>query len=143
MNTPYYDLGGDGYNDSSPYQDPYAYSSGLDTGLGGYDYSPSLPGAYESESPYDCSGGGYTDNGRYERRGYADGGVGGDYYDDSYYGSSMWDEGRFDLEDYTSFIDREMPIYEAWGDDRWNEQQYAFADLLVCLSISRFFITHD
>ncbi|GAA5828892.1 hypothetical protein JCM5353_004013 [Sporobolomyces roseus] len=129
MNTPYYDLDGDGYNDPSPYQDPYAYSSGLNTGRGGYDYSPSLPGAYESESPYDF-GGGYADNGRYERRGYADGGAGGEYYDDPYYGSSMWDEGRFDLEDYTSFIDRDMPIYEAWGDDRWNEQQYAFADLI-------------
>jgi len=130
MNQPLYDLDEAGYTDPELYQDPYAYSSGLDTGLGGFDYPPSLPGAYETESPYDI-GEGYNNAGHVEGGVYGDSAPGEEYYDDPFYGSSMWEEGRFDLMDYTNYIDREMPIYEAWGDDRWNEQQYALADLLV------------
>ena len=129
MNQPLYDLDGAGYTDPTLYHDPYAYSSGLDTGLGGSNYPPSLPGAYETESPYAFQGG--YDAGYVDSEVYGDRVRGGEYYDDPYYGSSMWDEGRFDLTDYTSFIDREVPVYEAWGDDQWNEQQYALADLLV------------
>ncbi|GAA5906141.1 uncharacterized protein JCM6883_005456 [Sporobolomyces salmoneus] len=98
------------YND--PYSTPYSYSEGPQLSYGhqfplDYDYdSRELPGAYS-----------YDEGDLYDDRGYA-------------VDERVWDDGRFDLEEYTNWIDREVPIYDAWGDERWDEQQYAMADLL-------------
>lgn len=112
MDQTLYDPTSDRYIDQSPYSDPYSTSYVGSDDLNSanlynhHGFDRELPGAYSSEYLYD---------------------------DDRYYDArdSRWDDGRFDLEDYTNYIDRELPAYDAWGSDSWDEEQYALADLLV------------
>ncbi|GAA5986240.1 hypothetical protein JCM5350_007596 [Sporobolomyces pararoseus] len=111
MDQTLYDPTSDRYIDQSPYSDPYSTSYVGSDDLnwanfyGHHGFDRELPGAYSSEYLYD---------------------------DDRYYDArdSRWDDGRFDLEDYTNYIDRELPAYDAWKSDSWDEEQYALADLL-------------
>lgn len=105
-----YDLDGDGYYDTASYDggagyydDPYAYSDV--GGLGG--------GVY---ADYDGFSSGYGDVG----------GAGA-------YLGEPWGYGDAypDLYDYTSFVEQPMGLYDAWGDDSWDQGQYALADLMV------------
>ncbi|GAA5946453.1 hypothetical protein JCM3765_000250 [Sporobolomyces pararoseus] len=111
MDQTLYDPIRDSYIDHSTYNDPYStphgYSHDLDSAgcYGDHGFDRELPGAYSSGYLYD----------------------GDSYYDAR---DSTWDDGRFDLDDYTNYIDRELPIGDAWGPDSWDEQQYALADLL-------------
>ncbi|BGP06406.1 hypothetical protein JCM10049v2_002228 [Rhodotorula toruloides] len=95
-----YDLDGDGYADTV-LSDSYPYH----TGYYGDSYGDSYYG----------SGG--------ELYGYEGGlGLGGYGYDEPLWG---YEEGYYpDLYDYTSFVDHSMPLYDAWGDDSWEEEQY-------------------
>ncbi|KPV76615.1 uncharacterized protein RHOBADRAFT_42959 [Rhodotorula graminis WP1] len=97
---------------------------------------------------YDLDGDGYYDTATYDGStgyyedpyAYSDvGGLGGGIYDDygrhssGYEGvGEMWGYGDAypDLYDYTSFVDETMGLYDAWGDDSWDQGQYALADLM-------------
>lgn len=77
--------------------------------------------------------------------GYGGGGVGtgldyGGSYGGGYeeYGYGGWGDG-YDLYGGMSWLDREMPLAEAWGDyGGWGDHQYQFADLLVSRAPSLF-----
>ncbi|GAA5901287.1 hypothetical protein JCM8208_002326 [Rhodotorula glutinis] len=97
---------------------------------------------------YDLDGDGYYDTASYDGGtgyyedpyAYSDvGGLGGGVYDDygglssGYHGASeLWGYGDEypDLYDYTSFVEQPMGLYDAWGDDSWDQGQYALADLM-------------
>ncbi|GAA5976740.1 hypothetical protein JCM11641_005679 [Rhodosporidiobolus odoratus] len=113
--TGYYDLDGDGYADTVV-RDPYL-SSSSGYGMGGGSYGIGDPhytdevsgygGLSEANWDYDCS--------------------------DPYYGHE-YDEGYYpDLYNYMDFVpegEYGMPVYEAWQDNSWAEEQYALADLM-------------
>ncbi|GEM07074.1 hypothetical protein Rt10032_c02g1091 [Rhodotorula toruloides] len=102
-----YDLDSDGYADTV-LSDSYPY----DTGYYGDSYG----------DPYYGSGD--------DLYGYEGGvGLGGGYgYDEPLWG---YEDGYYpDLYNYTSFVDHSMPLFDAWGDESWEEEQYALADLM-------------
>lgn len=94
-----YDLDGDGYADTV-LSDSYQYDAGY--------YGDSYADPY-----YGADGDLY---------GYEGGlGMGGYGYNEPLWG---YEEGYYpDLYDYTSFVDHSMPLYDAWGDDSWEEEQ--------------------
>ncbi|ORY88900.1 hypothetical protein BCR35DRAFT_329787 [Leucosporidium creatinivorum] len=120
-----YDADGDGFADTVEYGGGYGGYGGYGDGYGYDDYGLGGGGGYG------LGGGGmpggwvddYGGGGAYG--GY--GGYGGGYDD---YGYGGWGDG-YDLYDGMSWMDREMPLYEAWGDyGGWGDDQYMFADLL-------------
>ncbi|GAA6059317.1 hypothetical protein JCM10212_005897 [Sporobolomyces blumeae] len=130
MTTTLYDADGDGYVDSVTYDvgvgyDGYGLGDGVGYGYtGGYGLEGELPGAWTE----------YGDEYASHGVGLGLGGIDVDpYFSDPHYSSaSEWDSGRFDLDAYTDWIgyDDHVPIFDAWGQDRWDESQYSFADLL-------------
>jgi hypothetical protein len=86
-------------------------------------------GAYLEQSAYDDR---YSNSAAYQS-GFSSTNLGYDLDRElpGAYISDYFDDGSFDLDDYTNWIDREMPIFDAWGADQWDENQYALADLLV------------
>ncbi|GAA5998711.1 uncharacterized protein JCM10292_007177 [Rhodotorula paludigena] len=114
MSTHLYDLDGDGLYDTA-YRDPH-----VDPYYGGSEYLDDYGygGAYDYDGGY---GDGYGYGGGYGH-GY------GGYGDEPLWGAY---EGYMpDLYDYTSFIDHDVPLSEAWQDDSWSHDQYALADLM-------------
>ncbi|GAA5954498.1 hypothetical protein JCM21900_005968 [Sporobolomyces salmonicolor] len=130
MTTTLLDLDGDGYADAAGYDLPYGYGGGIGAYGEGGGYAEVYEGGYEGEYGRGYGGdylGGY--GGEYGGASGED--YGGGYLDSGYDDPYLsWDDGGVDLYDATSYIEHEVPIYDAWQAERWDEPQYAFADLL-------------